>query len=334
MIETLSALWHSLTRAATPAWGILLMAAIPVAAWLLLFLRKDAKQPEPASVLRQTFVAGILCTIPVVLYSRYATLHPKVDLYALFSSITSVEWLRLALFFLAVAIIEEYVKHVAMVWAVSRNKHEFTQVVDGVVYGVAAAMGFAFLENVIYLSAAAQNVVFLVFLSRALGATLGHAVFSGTFGYFYARAAFAKDLLSDARESLWEFHRALPTGMGLHILRTHILPRRGIMEKGHTRAQLIAEGYWMAVLLHFAYNAIASSLLVYAFPSLGEYDLTYLIVPLLMLGLFWLLGRFVVPENQRIHRAATNIVTFPEYFLPTERARKIRRALKKTLERI
>jgi len=328
MTETLRAVWHALTHSATPGWALILMAVIPVIAWLLLFIRTDAQQPEPAALLRQTFVAGVLCTVPVVLYSRYAALHPSVDLYALFSAITSVEWIRLGLFFLAVAIIEEYVKHVAMVWAVSRNRHEFTQVVDGVVYGVAAAMGFAFLENVVYLSAASQNVVFLVFLSRALGATLGHAVFSGTFGYFYARAAFAKDLLSEKRESLWEFHRALPLGMGLHILRTHILPRRGIMEKGHTRAQLIAEGYWMAVLLHFVYNAIASSLLVYMFPALGEYDLTYLVVPLLMLGLFWLLGRFVVPANQKLHRAATDILTFPESLLPTIRARKIRRALR------
>jgi len=302
-------------------WLIAALAFVPVVAWLALFFVRD-REREPASLLEQTFVFGMLSTFPILVYRFLAGRHPDLDLQGRFLSLTGKGWLAAILFFLVVALVEEYVKHIAMILTVERHRAEFNQIVDGIVYGVAAAMGFAFIENAVYLNDAARNVLVLVFVSRALGATFGHAIFSGSFGYFYARAAFTKVLpMKGSKRNVLLFHLALFAGMGLHIIRTHLIPRRGVMEKPHTQAQLLAEGYWVAVFLHLLYDLLATSLLFLPF------DLSWVIAPLLMLAGGWLFHRFAVPTNQKQRKVLANLATLPEWLVPTQRARKIRKRL-------
>ena len=161
----------------------------------------------------------------------------------------------------------------------------------------------------------------LVLIDRTLAGTLGHEIFSGTFGYFYGKAVFAERIFSKKRNVLKIFHRSLFSGFGLHIIRTHLMPGRASMDK-HKSGELLSEGYWVAVSLHLIYDLLATSLAFVA------YDLSFLISPLLMISGGFLIYQFTKPANQRIHKQMVNVITIPEWFIPTIRSRRIRKTLK------
>ena len=58
---------------------------------------------------------------------------------------------------------------------------------DGIVYAVAAALGFATVENTLYAFLLGDDVI----LYRAFTATLAHVGFSGLLGYHFGKARFA-----------------------------------------------------------------------------------------------------------------------------------------------
>lgn len=101
--------------------------------------------------------------------------------------------------FIFIAPIEEYGKY----WILRRlvfKRAEFNQVIDGVIYAVAVALGFALLENIGYFgdvifpskvpSDGTSPVFLLVFtlLFRFLFTTLMHATASGIVGYRLGQA--------------------------------------------------------------------------------------------------------------------------------------------------
>jgi RsiW-degrading membrane proteinase PrsW (M82 family) len=315
----LSSLFDTLTSSVTPTWLVVLLAFFPVIVWGAIFYFKDLRK-EPKKLVFRTFVYGMLATIPIGLYNYYVSKNPDAHIESLLRKITTKEWIILIVFFLVVALVEEYVKHVAMIATVEKHRREFTEIVDGIVYGVAAAMGFAFVENIIYIGAAAKSVVMMVFIARAVGATFGHAIFSGTFGYFYGKAAFTNQVFGRKKKVLRIFHTSLFTGFGLHIIRTHLIPGRPSKHK-HTRGELLSEGFWVAVLLHLFYDILATSLAFIA------YDISFLIAPLLMISGGALIYQFAKPENQKVHKKLVNIATIPEWFIPTIRSRRIRKTL-------
>ena len=63
---------------------------------------------------------------------------------------------------------------------------EFDEPLDGVVYGVAVALGFATLENLLFVARLGLGVAWM----RALFAVPAHALFGATMGYYAGRAKF------------------------------------------------------------------------------------------------------------------------------------------------
>ena len=95
-------------------------------------------------------------------------------------------------FFLWAALIEEAVKLLVVVITVLHNP-EFDEPLDGMIYMISAAMGFAAVENVLILFQAIPSgaeATIQIWLLRFIGATLLHAVASATIGYFLALAWF------------------------------------------------------------------------------------------------------------------------------------------------
>jgi RsiW-degrading membrane proteinase PrsW (M82 family) len=73
---------------------------------------------------------------------------------------------------LVAPIIEEILKSLVLIYLVRRAA--FTYFVDGAIYGFAAGVGFAMLENLLYLSRAGANMGLLVALTRGLSTSLMH----------------------------------------------------------------------------------------------------------------------------------------------------------------
>src|SRR5262249_48826984 len=71
------------------------------------------------------------------------------------------------------------------------RRPEFDEPIDGIVYASAAALGFASLENALYvLDFRGHGVRWALLLSRAFLAVPGHVLFSSMWGYALGRAGF------------------------------------------------------------------------------------------------------------------------------------------------
>jgi RsiW-degrading membrane proteinase PrsW (M82 family) len=133
--------------------------------------------PEPGRVIWATFGLGV-ATIPAVMLvvmPLSLLVEPIPDPYA-------AGFLGA---FLTAAIPEESLKFLVVRGYCARH-HEFTEPMDGVVYGAVASLGFATLENVLYVAADG----FAVAVARALTAVPGHAFTGAIMGYYVGRAKF------------------------------------------------------------------------------------------------------------------------------------------------
>jgi len=91
-------------------------------------------------------------------------------------------------------IFEELAKFL-MVWAYLYRNKNFSEPMDGIVYASAVALGFASIENGLYLFRINQQAQFLLsntILIRALLSVPAHALFSGIWGYALGMKKFDK----------------------------------------------------------------------------------------------------------------------------------------------
>ena len=178
-----------LARIAVPISRLLMYIFFGITAsvtWLLQFLRKD-KHPEPTRMILKIFFWGMLITVPVFLV-EFGAAHTitKINLPPFFISI--LYW------FLVIALIEETFKYLVVRGKVLKH-HAFDEPVDAMIYMIIAALGFAALENILYLLPPAEKILSLnevfsrtiiISFFRFIGATFLHALCSGLVGYFLA----------------------------------------------------------------------------------------------------------------------------------------------------
>jgi len=156
--------------------------AIPAVAAMWYVDVLDAKRPEPRSSLHRVAAAGALSILPVIAVGLgLMQLQPAPGTYqfALFHS------------FLVAAVVEELAKLGCLYWVVWKRP-EFDERLDGIVYAAYAALGFAMVENVLYLwrFTDTSSEFLRVFLLRAVLAVPVHAIWAGMMGYFAARRRF------------------------------------------------------------------------------------------------------------------------------------------------
>ncbi|PTA67782.1 PrsW family intramembrane metalloprotease [Deinococcus arcticus] len=143
----------------------LLLSVALTFAWLWFFVRRD-RHPEPLWLLARTFAWGMLAWVIAAAFEA-----------SLGHWLASPLPLVAALVLLLTALLEEGFKFVAATTAITELS--FDEPMDGLVYAVTAALGFALMENVTYTlgfgsGAGAWHAVF---------ATLAHALFSAPQGY-------------------------------------------------------------------------------------------------------------------------------------------------------
>lgn len=147
----------------------LFLAVIPSLLLLLYFYRKDKLKPEPPKLIWKTFALGLVAVIPAAAIELVAArlLLTKPGLFAIFIEA-----------FIVTALVEELCKFGTVKLYVFK-KAEFDEVTDGIIYTVAASLGFAMLENLMY--SFGSPVVLLV---RGITSVPLHATASGIMGYF------------------------------------------------------------------------------------------------------------------------------------------------------
>lgn len=162
---------------------LVLAAMAPVVVLMWYIYRKDSVQPEPTSWLIRAFLYGVISSfVAIQLTSGLQLLtgwvfdlnQPMSVLRAFFNA------------FVWAAVPEEAAK-LLMLWFVLRSNPYFDERMDGIVYAVCVGLGFAAVENVMYLySGLADGSWMSIGISRALFAVPGHFLFAVMMGYYYS----------------------------------------------------------------------------------------------------------------------------------------------------
>lgn len=171
--------------------ALTLLSALPALGLAAYVYYSDATTGEPLSLLVATFLLGVLT-------ANFAAVLNSV-LGPVFKSVAVVG--TVLFFFLVVAPIEETVKLLAVRLYAYRSDR-FDTVVDGAVYGAMAGLGFATIENSLYIAQQlGENVDFglgligagngIAFI-RALAGP-GHVIYSAFAGYYLGLAKFNRE---------------------------------------------------------------------------------------------------------------------------------------------
>ena len=218
--------------------GLAVFSLLPAVAVAGYFWLGDPTMREPLPTLAFTFVLGVVLASLAAVVNTVA--FGAVTEYAATEVATTAAFV--VLFFLVVGPVEETVKWLAVRLYAYRTS-EFDAVVDGVVYGAVAGLGFATIENVIYISqgyllppgtgltggvAGAVEVA----TSRAFVGP-GHVIYSAWAGFYLGLAKFNPD-------------------------------RRG---------PIVVKGLLIAAFLHATYNTVVSVL-----PGGGEVFLVFVVL--------------------------------------------------------
>ncbi len=166
-------------------WLTVGIAVLPAVILLIFIYFQDKHEKEPVGLLLGIFGLGVLSAIPAILAELVMTKIIDVTFggtFLLYHMVTA---------FFGVAVIEEGVKFLAAYLLTWRNKH-FNYKFDGIVYCLFGSMGFAAIENVLYLFRTESNLVLGMGISRGLLAIPAHAMCAIFMGYYYGNAKFAK----------------------------------------------------------------------------------------------------------------------------------------------
>lgn len=158
---------------------------LPAALWLWFWLREDKLNPEPRGLIFATFCAGMVATLVALVIENSLRVHFAVPASG---SSPSVQGFALITIWSAV---EEISKFGAAYLIVLRRR-ENDEPIDNMVYLITVALGFAALENALFLLDPIQSGSLVDSLItgnlRFIGSTLLHLVSSATVGIFMAFA--------------------------------------------------------------------------------------------------------------------------------------------------
>jgi RsiW-degrading membrane proteinase PrsW (M82 family) len=160
--------------------GVVLGLVVSVGAVLVIlagFRRLDTSRPTPRNVTYATLGLGALACVPAV-FIELAARELLGDARLIGGRFLDA--------FVVAALVEESLK-LAVVLLYPRRRSGVLDVMDGVVYCVAASLGFGLIENAVFAWSDPRTAVL-----RSMTAVPVHAVASGAMGYFVGRASFVR----------------------------------------------------------------------------------------------------------------------------------------------
>jgi RsiW-degrading membrane proteinase PrsW (M82 family) len=157
--------------------SLLALALAPGIAIGIYIYLKDKHEREPLSLLLISFMYGVLSTA-VTLFISW-----PLDFIVTVNEANVVHQFGNAFF--KVALVEEFSKFIFIRFILYNNKN-FNEPFDGIVYACMVGMGFATLENIIYVFqyGAPTGII------RMFTAVPAHATFAVLMGYFLGKAKF------------------------------------------------------------------------------------------------------------------------------------------------
>ncbi|MEH7124331.1 glutamic-type intramembrane protease PrsW [Bacillus sp. JJ1773] len=153
--------------------GILSAGIAPGLALLSYFYLKDQYGSEPVFTVFRTFLFGAILVFPIA-FIQYV-LETEYNIQSSFINA-----------FLSSGMLEEFFKWFILFYAVYQHV-DFDEPYDGIVYGASVSLGFASLENILYLiSYGLEHAI-----GRALLPVSSHALFGVIMGYYIGKGKFS-----------------------------------------------------------------------------------------------------------------------------------------------
>ncbi|MDR2823736.1 MAG: PrsW family intramembrane metalloprotease [Prevotellaceae bacterium] len=147
---------------------------------LLYLYKRDKYEQEPLSLLLKAFGLGALSTVIVIvvaiLFNLIVPIEQNTGNHFVDAFVSA---------FVGAAIPEELLKFAMLYLLIWKNRN-FSERFDGILYAVFVSMGFATVENILYvLENGAETAI-----ARALTAVPAHALFGVAMGYYFSYAKF------------------------------------------------------------------------------------------------------------------------------------------------
>ncbi len=153
---------------------ILSLAPVIIIAAYIYF--RDKYEKEPIRLLLFALLAGGLTVIPILFLEQFLS-----SFTALFYGLLAAAWKA----FVVAAFSEELFKYFALYLLIWKSP-EFNEKFDGIVYATYISLGFAAVENVLYVMDGGLSTGVM----RAITAVPAHAVFGITMGFYFGLAKF------------------------------------------------------------------------------------------------------------------------------------------------
>lgn len=172
---------------------------LPTMVWLWFWLREDKLHPEPRKYILLAFIFGMISALLVLPVEEFL------------SKILPVAGLIPIIVF---SFAEEIFKYFAAYFSSLRKKY-MDEPIDAIIYMIVIALGFAALENTLFLLHSIKSTggditqAVLVGNMRFIGATLLHTISSGVIGLFIALSFYKRKALKK---------RYLLTGITLSVM--------------------------------------------------------------------------------------------------------------------
>lgn len=177
---------------------LLIVAVLPVILLGLYVYKKD-KNKEPSILLGKLFISGVASCIIVIILSMF--IH---ELFPVFSKeVNTMSFIEFFLYiFIVIAFLEELCKWI-MTYCFGYKSQAFDEVYDIIVYAVFVALGFALLENLMYVFGYGEISLGIY---RGLLAIPGHVCDGIAMGYYLSLAKYYETIgnKKEATKNKWK----------------------------------------------------------------------------------------------------------------------------------
>jgi len=160
--------------------AVLLASLAPVLIILLYIYFRDKYEKEPLGMLVKALLAGVLIILPVIFVERWLSALSPFS-----GKVGAAAWHA----FVVAGSTEEIFKYLALYLLIWKSP-SFNEKFDGIVYAVFVSLGFAAVENVMYVMEGGLQTAAI----RALTAVPAHAIFGVTMGYYLGIAHMYEEL--------------------------------------------------------------------------------------------------------------------------------------------
>ena len=159
----------------------LVMALVPALLWLVFFYVQDRFAPEPKGNVLGVFLLGGLLAAAIG--------QPVIErIFQVQEWIYSARWVQLLASILVIGFVQEFLVYASVRYSIYRSR-DFDERVDGVIYAVAAGLGYATVLNFQYVMRHGGVDIGVGAMTVTINA-LAQAGFAGIIGYFLGQAKF------------------------------------------------------------------------------------------------------------------------------------------------